>query len=358
MAALKIKNDFSPKRPLALNPWLVDYKKSGNKIPQRLLLHKGIIPAPYNALIEKRMKAGLGRSAPRQSMRSASHASSNDGATPRIYGFSLLDLMREHSFPYSILLYWLGHEPKHDFEVNLFEKVLTASLTNGPGTISAQGAKLSASAGNNPNTAMMATLGSIGSVHGGNGREAAELLIDVFGKTGLKNPYAPMKQGELDALANKFITGFKKRKAMAKEAGIEYRKIPCLGHPVFNKEEVNYDPREQVVSEFLAKKRLHNVFLEFYHKLAIGLMQKGATNKAHAVNVDAAIACVCLGIAWPLLIEKKITIERAVDLPMLTFALGRVAGGAGEFLDRRESGTAMDMRVPVSECVFLGRVKE
>ena len=32
-----------------------------------------------------------------------------------------------------------------------------------------------------------------------------------------------------------------------------------------------------------------------------------------------------------------------------------VAGGAGEYLDHRESGTDMDMRVPVSECRFLGR---
>jgi len=34
---------------------------------------------------------------------------------------------------------------------------------------------------------------------------------------------------------------------------------------------------------------------------------------------------------------------------------GRVAGGASEYLDHRESGTAMDMRVPVDECRFLGR---
>ncbi|MGA2619999.1 MAG: hypothetical protein ABSF26_20475 [Thermoguttaceae bacterium] len=52
--------------------------------------------------------------------------------------------------------------------------------TNGPGTISAQAAKLSASAGNSPHTAMIATLAAIGEVHGGNGREAVALLIDAF----------------------------------------------------------------------------------------------------------------------------------------------------------------------------------
>ena len=358
MSALRIKNDFPPKRPLILNPWLVDYKTLAQKLPSRLVPHKGIVPAPYHSLIEKHLKSGLGRSIPKQSMRNASHASSNDGSTPRIYGHSLLDLMRDHSFPYSVLLYWLGHKPIHSFEEKLFEKVLTASLTNGPGTISAQGAKLSASAGNEPHTAMMATLGTIGSTHGGNGKKAAMLIIDIFGKSGIVNPYDSENAAKLDSLVGKFITNFKKRKAMAKEAGVEYRKVPCLGHPVFNKEKVNYDPREQVISEFLNKNRLYNVFLDFYHRLAVALMKQGATNKAHAVNVDAAIACVCMGIVWPFLVEKKITIERAVDLPMMTFALGRVAGGAGEFLDHRESGTGMDMRVPVSECVYLGQIKD
>ena len=35
-----------------------------------------------------------------------------------------------------------------------------------------------------------------------------------------------------------------------------------------------------------------------------------------------------------------------------------LAGGAGEYLDHRESGTDMDMRIPVSECKFLGRVQD
>jgi len=51
----------------------------------------------------------------------------------------------------------------------------------------------------------------------------------------------------------------------------------------------------------------------------------GVTSKVHAVNVDATLTCILMGIAWPLLVEKKITVERALDLPFLAFALGRVA---------------------------------
>ncbi len=121
---------------------------------------------------------------------------------------------------------------------------------------------------------------------------------------------------------------------------------------------VNYDPRERVISRYLEAQGLYNVFLDFYHRLARELQRQGVTSKVHAVNVDAVLTCVCLGIAWPLLVEKKITLERAVDLPFLTFALGRVAGGAAEYLDHRESGTDMDMRVPVSECRELTRPRD
>ncbi len=49
------------------------------------------------------------------------------------------------------------------------------------------------------------------------------------------------------------------------------------------------------------------------------------------------------------------TLKRAVDIPFIAFALGRVAGGAGEFLDHQDYGTDMDMRVPVDECKALTR---
>jgi len=74
--------------------------------------------------------------------------------------------------------------------------------------------------------------------------------------------------------------------------------------------------------------------------------------------VDAAIAAVWLGIAWPLLAEKKMTLVRAADLPFLAFALGRVAGGAGEFLDHQDFGEPMDMRLPAEDSRALIRPKD
>ena len=44
--------------------------------------------------------------------------------------------------------------------------------------------------------------------------------------------------------------------------------------------------------------------------------------------------------------------------PFIVFALGRAAGGAGEFLDHRDFGTEMDMRIPVKECRSLMRPRK
>ena len=45
--------------------------------------------------------------------------------------------------------------------------------------------------------------------------------------------------------------------------------------------------------------------------------------------------------------------QRTIDIPFTAFALGRAAGGAGEYLDHSDYGTSMDMRIPVKECRVL-----
>jgi len=68
------------------------------------------------------------------------NASSNDGATPRIYGHYVIKLMESESFSYSMILGWTGYPPSRPFEAELVEQSMIASFTNGPGTISAQAA--------------------------------------------------------------------------------------------------------------------------------------------------------------------------------------------------------------------------
>jgi succinyl-CoA synthetase alpha subunit/citrate synthase len=352
---LAMKKDFGTSKPLRLNPWFVSLGELGKLLPPELTPASGVIPEPYVSQISLQMETFL-RGMIRQPMRNASHASSNDGAIPRIYGYSLADIMEKKSLMSAVILYWTGELPRDEFEVRLAEMTLIASLSNGPGTISAQGAKCSASAGNSPNTAMIATLATLGEVHGGNGARAVRYLLDYFRSLDIYDPYAECPQ--VRELALRAASEFKNRKLQAKEAGTEYERIPCLGHPVFRNDPVNNDPREQVIYRFIRESGRTNIFLEFYHFLVQFLKDNGSTSKVLAVNLDAAIACVWLGICWRQIREKQMTVTRAVDIPFIAFALGRAAGGAGEFLDHQDHGTEMDMRIPVSECKALTRPRK
>ncbi len=351
------ERDFRPRTMLKLSPWFVSYGSLARRLPRTQVLDPGIIPKTYFKQIKRFSRAMMGADLPHRSMRSASHASSNDGATPRIYGHRLTGLMQQGGFGHALILAWTGEEPAHEFDGQLVEQCLTASLANGPGTISAQGAKLSTSAGNSPNTAMIATLATLGTIHGGNGAEAVGYLIRVFRNTRLADAYA---RGGLDlpGLVEAEVERFMAERAAAKEAGTDYRRIPCLGHPVYKDKDVNYDPREVVVREFIADQGVKNVFLEFFHGIALALRDKGVSRNAFAVNLDAALAAVWLGIAWPLLRQKRITYQRAVDLPFLAFALGRAAGGAAEYLDHSDYGQPMDMRIPASETKALTKDRD
>ena len=350
---LGMERDFRPTNPLRLKPWFIDYKGLGKKLPTKLILHPGTVPKPYASQVKLLTKETLGANPPRRDMRNASHASSNDGIVTRIYGVPIEEQMEEGSFVSSLFLAWLGEKPR-DFEVDLLEKCLIGSLSNGPGTISAQGAKLSTSAANSPNTVMIATLACIGDVHGGNGRKAIDYLTKVFRNVNISDPWDANPQVNLQEIVNSQAEKFNKFRNEAKEAGTSYERIPCLGHPVFKDNPVNFDPREQCISGYLSKQHRSNVFLQFYHMLAYRLKEIGIARNVWAVNLDGAIASVVLAVCWKTLKEKQITLQRVRDIAFMVFALGRAAGAGGEFLDHQDYGMPMDMRIPVKEITILG----
>ena len=170
--------------------------------------------------------------------------------------------------------------------------------------------------------------------------------------------YDPPADLDLAKLARKIASKFKKTKDAAKESGVDYERIPCLGPPVFNDKPVNYDPRERAIHKAIRDAGRANVFLDFYHELAAALHEVGVANRVWAVNMDAALASIWLGVCWEALMEKRITLKRVEDCAFLGFALGRAAGGAGEYLDHQDYGTPMDMRIPAAECQSLTRPRD
>ncbi len=356
--ALGWKQDFPIRHELKLNPWFVNMRELGTRLPASLFLREGKIPEPYGTQFSRSLKASIGLIPARRDMRMASHASSLDEDGQRIYGYPLTELMSKHSFGEALILSWTGELPRHEFEARLVEMGLTASLSNGPGTISAQGAKLSASAGNPPNVAMIAALSSMGDVHGGNGRKGVRYLLRVFGSGKLRDPYAKDPGIDLAKLARDTARKFRRAKDAAKDSGVDYERIPCLGHPIFNDQSVNFDPRERAIFKAIEDAGRRNVFLDFYHELAAALHEAGAASRVWAVNVDAALASIWLGVCWVPLMEGRITAKRVESCAFLGFALGRAAGGAAEFLDHEDYGTPMDMRAKTSECQSLTRPRE
>ena len=355
--ALDLPRDFQPAPPLRLNPWFRDYRDLARQLPSQVMLHQGTIPEPYRSQVQALGRETLGARLPRRSMRNASYASSSDGRTPRLYGRSLLEEMAAGSFVRSVLLAWTGLEVP-EWQAALVSQCLIASLTNGPGTISAQGAKLATSAGNMPNTAMIATLACMGDVHGGNGQRGVDYLLRIFRDTGLADPWDEGHGLDLEVIVEAEVERFSKARAAAKDAGTDYDRIPCLGHPVFRDRAVNEDPREGVVRRALEDAGRYNIFLDFYHRLAQRLRDVGIARSVWAVNLDGAIACVALGVAWRGLVESQMTVARARDVAFMIFALGRVAGAGGEYLDHQDHGTPMDMRIGVDECTELTRPKQ
>ena len=167
--------------------------------------------------------------------------------------------------------------------------------SNGPGTISAQGAKgaVSADGPEAPervqiNKAYAGFLTHTGYAHGGNGFEAMRFLIGRFRDLSLPDPGDPDHGLDLSAIAAAYAKEYKVYKGEAKAAGnLSYEKIPCVNHPVFKGKDVNFDPREVYVRELFEKRSSYNVFHDFYHHLVKALASYGKAEEVR--NTDDTV---------------------------------------------------------------------
>lgn len=235
-----------------------------------------------------------------------------------------------------------------------FKTLIGLTLTNGPGTISAKGAKESVSAKNHISMAYVGCLANTGFAHGGNGFEAVEYLLENFKESNLEDPGHKQDENLLKELAAKAAKEYGIIKKNAKELGnLNYKKIPCVNHPVFKGNAVNYDPREQFINEKMKEKEIHNVFLDFYHKLVHELFDQGITKNVFCVNVDAVLAVTTLKLVWNELNSNKFSKKNIQDIVFTLFLYGRIIGVTGEIIDHRDRGQDMDCRTPQSKISYV-----
>ncbi|MDH5717764.1 MAG: CoA-binding protein [Spirochaetia bacterium] len=241
-------------------------------------------------------------------------------------------------------------EEKELFELNA---LLNLTITNGAGTISAKGSKESVSAGNYISTAYAGFMMNTGFVHGGNGYEAVDFLINELGDY---DPYTQKQASwdkNLEGMADKVANAYNEYKKQEKAKGNnDYKKIPCTNHPVFKGKPVNIDPREDYVRGLFKEKSLVNPFLEFYHHLVVKLHEVGATKNVFCVNIDAVIATVSLGLFWKQFKKNEISEQEMQDIVFTLFLFARMVGCSAEIADHRNRGTNMDCRTPASEMTY------
>lgn len=257
------------------------------------------------------------------------------------------------SFTENVFKILLNRKPT-EIELTELQMLLGLTITNGPGTISAKGAKESVSARNHITLAFTGFLCNTGLAHGGNGFEAVDYLMQQFKKADLGDPGDLNSNINLTSLANKAAKAYRTYKTEQKEMGhMNYMRIPCINHPVFKGNQVNIDPREDYIKKQLEKMGIRNIFLDFYHELVKELHNEGVTDNVFCVNVDAVLAVITLKLIWQDLKARRISMHQAQDLVFILFLIGRAIGVAAEIADHRNRGQDMDCRTPQSELTFV-----
>jgi len=276
-------------------------------------------------------------------------------------GITTDELLREWSFTETAFMAIVGRRPEEK-ELFEFSTLLGLIITNGPGTISAQGSKgaVSADGPEDPtrvqiNKAFAGFMTHTGFAHGGNGYEAIAFLMEMFKDTGLTDPSDKNHGIDLRAISDRYAEQYGEYKAEQKAVGnLQYNKIPCVNHPIFKGNDVNFDPRERFVSTLFEEKGIYNVFKEFYSGLVNSLYEKGVSKNVYCVNVDAIIAVILLKIVWADYQAGKIADADVETAAFTTFLFGRMIGCAAEIDDHINRGRNMDTRTAASKCSFVG----
>ncbi|WP_027803596.1 CoA-binding protein [Paraburkholderia dilworthii] len=242
-----------------------------------------------------------------------------------------------------------------------FQLLVGLLLSNGPGTISAQGAKgaVSADGPEDPervqlNKALIGFLTHSGYTHGGNGFEGIAFLLDQFADSGLTDPGNPAHGLDLKALAMTYVESYAKYKSGKKTSGsLDIQKIPGVNHPVFKDKPVNHDPREMFVRQLFAERDEYNIFHDFYRTLVQSLFDAGVSRNVYCVNVDAVIAALLLKMLWQPYRDGTYSRNALETAAFTIFLYPRMLGCAAEIDDHMNRGRNMDTRTPASECRFV-----
>lgn len=259
-----------------------------------------------------------------------------------------------------VFLALTGAKPS-ETQARLLQILIGLLISNGPGAISAQGAKGSVSA-DGPQTpervqinkAMVGFLTHTGYSHGGNGFEGMAFLLEQFKGRNLLDPMDREHGLDLKAMAAEFAVAYHGDKTRGKALGTAVPgALPGIHHPIFRGKPVNYDPRERFIAEIMEERGDYNVFHDFYLQLVQALFDCGATPQVFCVNIDAMIAALLLALLWKDYKRGHLGERKLETAAFNVFLYGRTIGCAAEIDDHLNRGRNMDTRAPAASCTFV-----
>jgi succinyl-CoA synthetase alpha subunit len=278
----------------------------------------------------------------------------------RFCGIDEVDLLGKRSLT-EVAYVALLHGQPGDGDLFALQTLVGLLLSNGPGTISSQGAKgaVSSDGPEQPervqlNKGLIGFLSHCGYAHGGNGYEGVAFLLEQFKDSGLTDPSSPAHGVDVDALVSRYVQTYARYKADKKTSGnLDIQKIPGVNHPVFKDKPVNHDPREVFIGELMAKRGEYNVFQVFYRALVQKLYDEGVSRNVYCVNIDAVIAALLLKTVWPAYCTGDVKAEALEAAAFTVFIYARMLGCAAEIDDHLNRGRNMDTRAAASACRFV-----
>lgn len=224
-----------------------------------------------------------------------------------VRGHKLLDLVKNNGFADNIFLLLTKKMPSES-ESRMFNAMLSAVIDHGPGTPSAQNARVSASAKNPLHASVAAGLLGLGDRHGTVVEHAMNFFYAVEGEEDLEE----------------FLKEMKERK--------EY--VMGYGHKIFT----DIDPRAGALLEIAKEVGIYGKYCEFAERVEKTL--NNISSRALPMNADGAIAAILCDMGLDARIGNGI------------FVIGRVPGLVAHIVEERVDDIGI-RRIPQEDIEYV-----
>ena len=229
----------------------------------------------------------------------------NDGVS--IYGTSLLSLMSELSFGDAIFFLLKGTKPTTS-QSTVFNALLVAAIDHGPGTASAQTARIVASAKNSMHVSIASGILAMGELHGSSIEYAANFFLEA------------KDNGDI----NQLVQDYKSDK----------KRIPGFGHAV-----LTVDHRADELLNIAKDNDCFGIYCDIAIKTKDAL--NAISSKVLPLNIDGAMAAILLDLDFKPDVMKGI------------FAIARLPGLVAQVQEEQHDGNGL-RRVKQEHIEYIG----